>query len=225
MIQVKEVRRIKRKRMPAPRRRKAPRRRQCAPITSATSSQAASAYNNGVSKELTIQSLLQEHYNDFATRHPVSIDMHRAAMMLQMCRTAALGGHCNSCPEGHFHQVAYNSCRHRCCPQCGWLPREQWLHGWKNRLLPCPHHHCIFTLPHELNPIWRYNKTVFSDLLFRTCSETLRELLDDEKYLGGRVGLLCALHTWKQTLEEHIHLHVLVTAGGLSSDGQWLQAK
>src|SRR5690606_36156581 len=51
------------------------------------------------------------------------------------------------------------------------------------------------------------------------------ELLGDDQYLGGRVGLLCALHTWKQTLEEHIHLHVLVTAGGLSPEGQWLVAK
>jgi hypothetical protein len=175
--------------------------------------------------ELTIQSLLREHYQDFATRHPVSCDMHRAAMMLQICRTAAMGGHCNSCPEGHFDKIAYNSCRHRCCPQCGWLPREQWLYGWKNRLLPCPHHHCVFTLPHDFCPIWRYNKAAFGDLLFHSASETLQELLADEKYLGGRVGLLCALHTWKQTLEEHIHLHVLVTAGGISPQGEWLIAK
>jgi hypothetical protein len=175
--------------------------------------------------ELTIQRLLQEHYEDFATRHPISTDTHRAAMMMQYCRTAKLGGHINSCPEGHFHQIAYNSCRHRSCPQCAWLPREQWLLGWKNRLLPCPHQHCVFTLPHRLNPIWRYNKRAFGDLLFRSASESLRELLSDPKYLGGRVGLLCALHTWNQTLDEHVHLHVLVTAGGLGPEGQWLEPK
>ena len=175
--------------------------------------------------ELTIQSLLREHYDDFAARNPVSYEMDRAAMMMQICRTAALGGHCNSCPEGHFDEIAYNSCRHRCCPQCNWLPREQWLSGWKSRLLPCPHHHCVFTLPHDFNPIWRYNKAAFGNLLFHSAVETLQELLADEKYLGGRAGLLCALHTWKQTLAEHIHLRVLVTAGGLSPQGDWLVAK
>lgn len=225
MMQVKEISQIKRKRKPAPRSAKPQRRRPRSSTVATANCQADTFSSNAVSRQLTVQSLLQEHYSRFAARHPVSNDMHRAAMMLQMCRTAAMGGHLNSCPEGHFNQIAYNSCRHRCCPQCGWLPREQWLCGWKNRLLPCPHHHCVFTLPHDLNPIWRYNKTQFSNLLFRACSETLMELLGDDQYLGGRVGLLCALHTWKQTLEEHIHLHVLVTAGGLSPDGQWLQAK
>jgi hypothetical protein len=151
--------------------------------------------------------------------------MHRAAYRMQQCRTACLGGHVNSCPQGHFHQIAYNSCRHRSCPLCNWLPREQWLEGWKTRLLECPHQHCVFTLPHELNPLWRYNKAGFGDLLFRAASESLRELLADDKYLGGRVGLLCALHTWNQTLEGHVHLHVLVTAGGLGPEGQWLEPK
>ena len=175
--------------------------------------------------ELTIQRILQQHFPAFAFNNAVSIDMSRAALRIMNCRTAAMGGHINSCPEGHFHQIAYNSCRHRSCPQCAWLPREQWLSKWKERLLVCPHHHNIFTLPHELNIIWRYNKASFSDVLFHAASETLQELLGDPKYLGGRVGLLCALHTWNQTLQEHIHLHVLVTAGGLGPDGRWRQLK
>ena len=175
--------------------------------------------------ELTIQRILQQHFPAFAFNNAVSIDMSRAALQIMNCRTAAMGGHINSCPEGHFHQIAYNSCRHRSCPQCAWLPREQWLSQWKERLLVCPHHHCIFTLPHELNTLWRYNKAEFAEVLFHAASETLQELLGDPKYLGGRVGLLCALHTWNQTLQEHIHLHVLVTGGGLGADGLWRQVK
>ncbi len=79
--------------------------------------------------------------------------------------------------------------------------------------------------PHELNGLWRYNKKQYSNILFQAASQTLAELLEDPKYLGGRIGLLCALHTWNQTLQEHIHLHVLVTAGGLSESGQWLSLK
>ncbi len=173
----------------------------------------------------TLQTLLQEHLDDFAQRHRLSLDMVRAAANLRACRTAAMGGHINSCPEGHFDEIAYNSCRHRSCPQCNGLPRARWLDGWKQRLLPCPHFHTIFTTPHELLPLWRYNKAVFADTLFAAASQTLRELLADEKYLGARVGILAALHTWSQTLAGHVHLHVLVTAGGLGSDGQWRVAK
>ena len=175
--------------------------------------------------KLTIQRILQQHFFDFALHNSVSNAMSHAALQIMNCRTAAMGGHINSCPDGHFHQIAYNSCRHRSCPQCAWLPREQWLSQWKQRLLVCPHHHCIFTLPHDFNSVWRYNKAEFSEVLFHAASETLQELLRDPKYLGGRVGLLCALHTWNQTLQEHIHLHVLVTAGGLGPAGRWLQLK
>ncbi len=173
----------------------------------------------------TIQDILRQSYHRWVWNHPVSFDMSHAVSQMMNCRTACMGGHVNSCPDGHYHQIAYNSCRHRSCPQCAWMPREQWLSRWKTRLLVCPHHHCIFTLPHDFNSIWRYNKAEFSNVLFCAASETLQELLKDPKYLGGRIGLLCALHTWNQTLQEHIHLHVLVTAGGLSGNGKWLQCK
>jgi hypothetical protein len=172
---------------------------------------------------VTLQTLFQQHYASFAAKYGVSRDMSRAAWAVIHCRTRELGGHVNSCPEGHFHQIAYNSCRHRSCPQCSWLPKEKWLDGWKQRLLPCPHHHLIFTLPHQLNDLWQFNKAEFANTLFAAVSQTLTELLADPKYLGARPGLLAALHTWNQTLQTHVHLHVIVTAGGLTEDQRWLK--
>lgn len=175
--------------------------------------------------QVTVQNILQTHFDAFARRRPLSANMRRAAYRMRHCRTAAMGGHVVSCPEGHVHRVAYNSCRHRSCPQCSALPRETWLTHWKMRLLDCPHFHVIFTTPHELIPLWRYNKALFAAALFAAASQALVELLGDAKYLGGRVGLLAALHTWSQTLAAHVHLHVLVTAGGLTDDGRWQVAK
>ena len=172
---------------------------------------------------ITLQEIFGQHFDSFAARYRVSRDMLRAAWCIQHCRTRTFGGHVNSCPDGHFHQIAYNSCRHRCCPRCAWVAREQWLAKWKQRLLPCPHHHIIFTLPSELNHIWRFNKAAYAETLFAAASETLQQLLDDPKYLGARPGMLCALHTWKQTLLPHVHLHCIVTAGGLAEDGTWLR--
>ena len=102
---------------------------------------------------------------------------------------------------------------------CGGLERERWLHRWKTRLLPCPHHHVVFTIPHELLDLWRYNKRAVANILFAAAaSQTLQQLLADPKFCGGQVGLLAGLHTWSQTLAAHVHLHVLVTAGGLDAN-------
>lgn len=175
--------------------------------------------------QLTVRQILQTYFDDFAARRPLSADMRRAAWRMRNCRTAAMGGHVISCPHGHVHRIAYNSCRHRSCPQCSLLPRECWLSDWRARLLDCPHFHVIFTTPHDLLPLWRYNKRGFASALFAAASRALLELLADEKYLGARVGLLAALHTWSQTLAGHVHLHVLVTAGGLTESGRWRAAK
>ena len=171
----------------------------------------------------TVQSILQEHFEAFARTHPLSVEQRQAARCLRDCRTPALGGHVVGCPEGHVQHVCCNSCRHRSCPQCSAYAREQWLAGWKERLVGGPHHHVVFTVPHELIPLWRYNKRSFGDLLFRAGVESLRQLLADAKYLGAEPGLLAALHTWDNTLLIHPHLHVMCTAGGLDAEGQWRQ--
>ena len=176
-------------------------------------------------RKVTLRDILNEHYDGFAQTHPLSPDMKYAAARLRKCRTAALGGHVVSCPQGCLDRIAYNSCHHRSCPECALLDRERWLAGWKARLLNCPHQHCVFTVPHELLPVWRYNKRWFAGALFRAASQSLLELLRDERHLGAFVGLLAALHTWSQTLAEHVHLHVVVTCGGLDASGRWRAVK
>lgn len=169
----------------------------------------------------TVQAILQEHYAAFAAKHPLAPYQRAAAEALRDCRTAALGGHWRSCPNGHVHTAHFNSCHHRSCPQCASLPRQQWLAGWQERLLDCPHAHLVFTTPQELIPLWRYNKRLYTGLLFHAAADAVRELLADPKYLGAVPGLLAGLHTWGQELPLHIHVHLLVTWGGLTADGQW----
>jgi hypothetical protein len=65
----------------------------------------------------------------------------------------------------------------------------------------------IFTLPHDLNPLWLANVPVMTTLLFQTVRDTLWTLLADPQYLGAQPGILAALHTWSQTLVLHPHLH------------------
>lgn len=174
---------------------------------------------------VTVQQILQEHLESFTSRHKLPIWIRGAAERMRVCRTAVLGGHLIRCPRGHVERIAYNSCRHRSCPQCSLLERERWLAGWKSRLLDCPHHHVIFTTPQDLLPLWRFNKKGFADALFESASGALLELLGDPKYQGARPGLLAALHTWGQTLAGHVHLHVLVTGGGVTERGHWQPAK
>jgi hypothetical protein len=170
---------------------------------------------------ITLQTIFQDAFPAYEQTHPLPAHVRRAARAIMQCWTAALGGHVQACPDGHMSRIWYNSCRHRSCPQCAYLQTERWLVLQRARLLACDHDHVIFTLPHDLNPLWLANVPGMTTRLFPAVRDTLVTLRADPKYLGAQPGILAALHTWSQTLVLHPHVHCLVTGGGLTPDGSW----
>ena len=147
---------------------------------------------------------------------PLSREQKLAMRDIVECRTAALGGHVDACDSCGVLRVAYNSCRNRHCPKCGALAKAEWLEAQKSHLLPTHYFHVVFTIDHDFNPIASVNQKAVYNLLFKSASDSLKQF--GKKYLGGEVGFTAVLHTWGQTLTQHIHLHCLVAGGALSFD-------
>lgn len=166
--------------------------------------------------EATLQGLFRSGFNNYKERHGISMGQYQAAQAIITCQSEELGYEEWTCASDGHNERLNHSCRHRSCPRCNQALTHDWLEKTKARLLACDHYHVVFTLPHELNPIWHYNRHWCSDHLFKASSETLQQLLADARYLGARVGMLSSLHTWGRTLSFHPHVHVLVTGGGLS---------
>jgi hypothetical protein len=80
-------------------------------------------------------------------------------------------------------------------------------------------------LPHALNPLAQGNPAILYDALFVAAAETLQAFGHDPKWLGGELGITLVLHTWGQNLDQHVHVHGVVTGGALSEAGRWLPAK
>jgi hypothetical protein len=152
----------------------------------------------------------------------VSQEQARVLRAIAQCRTAALGGHVEQCVTCGTERICYDSCRNRHCPKCQGSARAKWLAAEQALLLPVPYCHVVFPLPPHLNPLIRVNQRSLSDLLFQTTAQTLQEFARDPNHLGAEIGITAVLPTWGQTLTEHIHVHCVVTGGGLSLDGtQW----
>ncbi|HQX53862.1 MAG TPA: transposase zinc-binding domain-containing protein, partial [Planctomycetaceae bacterium] len=145
---------------------------------------------------LTIRSIISRFYNTWSGGRKLRADVKRAAFAIINCRTQQLGSHIERCDCGHVTHIKYNSCRHRSCPQCGGGRRADWLEKTSKQLLPCGHVHIIFTVPEELNILWRFNRELFAEKLMTAARQTLESLLADEKYLGAKAGVISALHTW-----------------------------
>jgi len=169
----------------------------------------------------TLQQIFQQHLGQYAQQHALCARERSAARSIAECFTAARGWHTLECPAGHVAQLQYHACRHRSCPRCAERPRELWLQAQLQRLLPCPHFHVVVTLPHELLPLWAFNRAALATLLMQCVRDTLLELMAVPRLAGVRPGLLMALHTWGRNLSFHPHVHCLLSAGGITADGDW----
>ncbi len=156
----------------------------------------------------------------------LSLDQLKAMSAIERCRTAALGGHVEQCPDCGHTQIAYNSCRNRHCPKCQGAVAKAWLAARKSDLLPVEYYHVVFTLPAPIGQIAYHNKKVIYGLLFQAAAETLLTIAADPKHLGARIGLTMVLHTWGSALTHHPHVHCIVPGGGISLDGErWVACR
>jgi len=156
----------------------------------------------------------------------LSLGQLKVMSAIERCRTAALGGHVEQCPDCGYTQIAYNSCRNRHCPKCQGAAAKQWLAAREADLLPVEYYHVVFTLPAPIGQIAYHNKTVIYALLFQATAETLLTIAADPKHLGARIGLTLVLHTWGSALTHHPHVHGIVPGGGISLDGQrWVACR
>jgi Putative transposase/Transposase zinc-binding domain len=142
-------------------------------------------------------------------------EQHAVLSAIERCRTAALGGHRYICNHCGYTVPMYDSCRNRHCPTCQSLEQHRWLERRRERTLPTPYFHVVFTLPAELRAIVLAHRERLFTMLMRAASETLLTLAHDDKRLGATPAITMVLHTWTRELLFHPHVHAIVSAGGL----------
>jgi hypothetical protein len=155
----------------------------------------------------------------------LSGEQERILRAIASCRTAALGGHVQTCDHCQHQRIAYNSCRNRHCPRCQGSACARWMEDRAAELLPVEYFHVVFTVPETFNALALANKRVVYGVLFDAAAQTLLEVAANPKHLGARVGFIAILHTWGQNLSLHPHLHCVVPGGGVAPDGRWVACR
>jgi hypothetical protein len=167
---------------------------------------------------LTLADILRAHWADYQAKYPVSPEQAKVVGAVMACRTPALGGRLDQCAGCGAWVFSFNSCRDRHCNQCQKFEKAQWVEKQQVYLLPIPYFHVVFTTDHAINPLVPANRAVIYTLLFKSASQSLQKLAKKER--GCRLGITAVLHTWGQQLDQHIHLHCIVSGGGPALDGR-----
>ena len=166
-----------------------------------------------------IQKIWQDSYEDYCqSGHFQSEEQKKTSRAILACKSGRLGVNISECMECGHTEFHNNSCRNRNCPNCQAVLKEIWVDKRRAEVIDSPYFHVVFTLPHELNSLIHCNQKLLYGLLHRCCAETLLELTSDKKYLGAKPGINQVLHTWNQELDYHVHMHCIISGGGLTSD-------
>ena len=151
----------------------------------------------------------------------------RVMSAIELCRTAALGGHVEGCRSCGAIRVAYNSCRNRHCPKCQGQARAGLAGRAAGRAAAgCPTSTwcspCRRRSPRSPSRTRRSSTPSCSGRRPRRCAS----IAADPKHLGAEIGLVAVLHSWGQNLHHHPHLHCIVPGGGPSPDGtRWISCR
>ena len=101
-----------------------------------------------------------------------------------------------------------------------------WVFWWRQcaKEIHCKHFQIVFTSPAVLRTFWRWNRKLFTNLYLRAAWHVLRDSLAEPRWLGALPGVTAVFQSWGDELQEHLHLHFIVTCGGLSPTGEWIEA-
>ena len=151
----------------------------------------------------------------------ISPDQAATCQNILNCHTPVLGGLDYACGQCGSRYPRYHSCRHRHCPQCQQAASRRWLEARQKDVLPVAYYHLVFTLPHDLNGWVQCHPEVIYHRLFRCVWECLDDYSQRNRQLQGKLGMTAVLHTWGQSLSQHVHLHCLIPGGAIDALGDF----
>jgi hypothetical protein len=124
---------------------------------------------------------------------------------------------CEGC--GDTKILAYR-CRSRFCTSCSCGEAAEWSRVLSHDAYQVIHRHVIFTIDEELRLVFAKHRFLLKDLMDRAV-----KLLQDYFQRKSKVmpGIIAGLHTFGARAQFNPHVHMLVTMGGMTKQGEWKQ--
>jgi hypothetical protein len=122
---------------------------------------------------------------------------------------------CEGCHD--IRRVPYR-CKGRFCTTCSCGETEEWSRVLMEDVFQVHHRHVVFTIDEGLWSVFLLHRKMLKEFM----DEAVRIIKEHfEKKHKITPGIIAGLHTFGSRLNFNPHVHMLVTMGGMKSNGEW----
>ena len=172
------------------------------------------------SKNITLKQILKDNWCSFLDAYHLLIPWYVAYNVWKVinCREPdGLGYATFSCPvhPSEFYHIP-RTCKSRFCSICAKVQIDKWVSDM-NQLFPnCSYFHITFTVPEQFRTLL-FEKRTLLNAVFSASTETIMSFCKEQGFLPA---ITAVLHTFGSDLKCHVHIHCIVSAGGLKLTGK-----
>lgn len=113
------------------------------------------------------------------------------------------------------------SCKSRLCPSCSHIHLEKRIIKIKSIMIKgVGHRHVVLTTPKELWSYFLKNRYLLK-VMADAGAELIKDILVFYRKEGVEPGICLCIQTSGRALNFNLHLHLLITEGGLGKDNKW----
>lgn len=120
-------------------------------------------------------------------------------------------------------KIVPHSCKSRICTVCGKKHADEWSEKINKEMYAVTYRHIILTVSDRL---WGYfeGNSALQKLMLDTAAKVMKDIV--KKYNGkdkrAEPGIIMVLHPFVRDLKTNMHVHMLMTEGGLTPKGKWI---
>ena len=171
-------------------------------------------------KSITLKQIFQENWVDFLSVYQSLVTSYMAynVWKIMNCREPeGLGYATYACPF-HPEEICHipRSCKSRFCSVCAKVQVDKWVANMDELFPNCTYFHVTFTVPSQFRTLL-FEKRSLLNGVFSACTETLLSFCKEQGFLPA---ITAVLHTFGSDLKRHVHIHCIISAGGLKLTGK-----
>lgn len=177
-----------------------------------------------VDKE-TSKQIFRDHWPEFVKQYPRYAEKEIIIEKMLGCGDPANGYTEYICPDClEIKRVAF-SCKSKFCLSCARAHLEEWISKIEVSLFEgVDYRHLILTVPEQLRGYF-YREPKLLDELIKTGLSMIKDVLETYFREPIEAGYIVVLQTAGRSASYNPHLHIMMTAGGLNSNNEWIDIK